>query len=324
MAKKKSNKTEKKQQKHNLKPGQLVAIRVSNELGRKLQIDHPEIEHMYRAGMTAPQISLELKVARSCKDSEIIARIAAMNAVSGGESYKGLIPKSELKEIRIRRSATHKIDPYCNYALKQARADQGLFIWELARDTGIGFNTLYSYETLRTMPPIDSRRKIAEALERTVEELFPDGLDEITRQVYEEREMDKLGAEIHAVEKFQRKLSPWARRRKLEELGSLRNPQAIHTVSESELPPYENGQTEKTYQNRLGKALNEAMGTLKDRERRILELRFGLEDGKEYTLEEVGRTFEVTGERIRQIEGKALRKLQSSDYATRLMAYTES
>lgn len=57
-------------------------------------------------------------------------------------------------------------------------------------------------------------------------------------------------------------------------------------------------------------ALNEVLQTLTDREERVLRLRYGLLDGKTHTLEEVGKEFGVTRERIRQIEGKALRKLR--------------
>jgi len=60
----------------------------------------------------------------------------------------------------------------------------------------------------------------------------------------------------------------------------------------------------------LKEQLNEVLNTLTDREAKVLRLRFGLEDGKARTLEEVGQRFEVTRERIRQIEAKALRKLR--------------
>ncbi len=60
----------------------------------------------------------------------------------------------------------------------------------------------------------------------------------------------------------------------------------------------------------LKEQLNEVLSTLTDREAKVLRLRFGLEDGRSRTLEEVGKEFEVTRERIRQIEAKALRKLR--------------
>jgi len=63
--------------------------------------------------------------------------------------------------------------------------------------------------------------------------------------------------------------------------------------------------------NRLvAPAIRKALSTLSDRERGVLELRFGLVDGSERTLEEVGQRFAVTRERIRQIEASALRKLR--------------
>ena len=65
----------------------------------------------------------------------------------------------------------------------------------------------------------------------------------------------------------------------------------------------------------------DVLSSLTPRERRVLELRFGLEDGKARTLEEVGREFSVTRERIRQIEGKALRKLRSPTRSRQLRDY---
>jgi RNA polymerase primary sigma factor len=60
----------------------------------------------------------------------------------------------------------------------------------------------------------------------------------------------------------------------------------------------------------LRESVQNALAVLSERERQVLEMRFGLMDGKEHTLEEVGQYFEVTRERIRQIEAKALRKLR--------------
>ena len=71
----------------------------------------------------------------------------------------------------------------------------------------------------------------------------------------------------------------------------------------------------------LKEQLEEVMNTLTPREAKVLKLRFGLEDGKARTLEEVGREFMVTRERIRQIEAKALRKLRHPSRSKRLKDY---
>ncbi|MCI9177568.1 MAG: RNA polymerase sigma factor RpoD [Clostridia bacterium] len=71
----------------------------------------------------------------------------------------------------------------------------------------------------------------------------------------------------------------------------------------------------------LREQLEEVMGTLTTREAKVLKLRFGLEDGKARTLEEVGREFMVTRERIRQIEAKALRKLRHPSRSKKLRDY---
>ena len=71
----------------------------------------------------------------------------------------------------------------------------------------------------------------------------------------------------------------------------------------------------------LKEQLEEVMSTLTPREAKVLKLRFGLEDGKARTLEEVGKVFQVTRERIRQIEAKALRKLRHPSRSKRLKDY---
>lgn len=73
----------------------------------------------------------------------------------------------------------------------------------------------------------------------------------------------------------------------------------------------------------LREQLIEVLSTLTDREQRVLILRFGLEDGKSRTLEEVGVEFKVTRERIRQIEAKALRKLRHRSRSEKLIDYLE-
>ena len=75
--------------------------------------------------------------------------------------------------------------------------------------------------------------------------------------------------------------------------------------------------------SQLKMQLSEVMSTLSEREQKVLSLRFGLEDGKPHTLEEVGRDFQVTRERIRQIEAKALRKLRHPTRSRKLRDYLE-
>lgn len=73
----------------------------------------------------------------------------------------------------------------------------------------------------------------------------------------------------------------------------------------------------------LKEQLNEVLGTLTDREQEVLKLRFGLEDGRTRTLEEVGKEFNVTRERIRQIEAKALRKLRHPSRSRKLKDFLD-
>ncbi|MBB1533841.1 MAG: RNA polymerase sigma factor RpoD [Mogibacterium diversum] len=73
----------------------------------------------------------------------------------------------------------------------------------------------------------------------------------------------------------------------------------------------------------LKEQLMEVLDTLSDREKKVLMLRFGLEDGRPRTLEEVGKEFNVTRERIRQIEAKALRKLRHPSRSKKLRDYLE-
>ncbi|UYN90224.1 MAG: sigma-70 family RNA polymerase sigma factor [Anaerolineales bacterium] len=81
--------------------------------------------------------------------------------------------------------------------------------------------------------------------------------------------------------------------------------------------------SQTAYKNMMEQKVHEVLGTLSPREARILRLRFGLENGRYYTLEEVGEKFGLTRERIRQIEGKALRRLRHPLRARQLRDYIQ-
>ena len=76
-------------------------------------------------------------------------------------------------------------------------------------------------------------------------------------------------------------------------------------------------------QQLLKEQVEAVLDSLSGRERRVLQLRFGLEDGRPLTLEEVGKEFNVTRERIRQIEAKALRKLRHPSRSRKLKDYLD-
>ena len=73
----------------------------------------------------------------------------------------------------------------------------------------------------------------------------------------------------------------------------------------------------------LRKELDKLLKTLTPREREIIKLRYGFKNGYMYTLEEVGRIFEVTRERVRQIEAKAVKKLQTPGRSRRLLGFLD-
>jgi RNA polymerase primary sigma factor len=93
------------------------------------------------------------------------------------------------------------------------------------------------------------------------------------------------------------------------ELGSFIEDEAMPTPTQS------------AYDNLLREKVEEVLTTLTPREARILRLRFGLQNGRSYTLEEVGQKFGLTRERIRQIEGKALRRLRHPRRSRQLRDY---
>ena len=92
-------------------------------------------------------------------------------------------------------------------------------------------------------------------------------------------------------------------------------------MSETNFPPLQNVETRNAAG--AGCTTSSVLKTLTPREEKVIKMRFGLDDGSEHTLEEVGQSFAVTRERIRQIEAKALRKLRHPSRSRKLRAFLE-
>jgi RNA polymerase primary sigma factor len=102
-------------------------------------------------------------------------------------------------------------------------------------------------------------------------------------------------------------------------IGEDENSQLQHFLEDQRIPSPDYS----AMKHLLREELEKVLGTLTDRERRVIRRRFGFDDGHYYTLEEVGREFGVTRERIRQIEAKALRRLKSQKRSIRVKDFLD-
>ena len=137
-------------------------------------------------------------------------------------------------------------------------------------------------------------------------------VQELSREPSPEEVADRMGIPVEKVQQIQ-KIA--------QEPISLESP--VGEEEDSNLgdfisDPHALDPYEYTAKMKLREELDDVLGTLTDREERVLRLRFGLIDGRQRTLEEVGKEFNVTRERIRQIEAKALRKLKHPSRSRKL------
>ena len=142
-------------------------------------------------------------------------------------------------------------------------------------------------------------------------------LQELGREPYPEEIAEKMGLPVERVREIQ-KIS--------QEPVSLETP--IGEEEDSHLGDFIQDDNvpvpaEAAAQTLLKEQLDEVLDTLTEREQKVLRLRFGMDDGRARTLEEVGKEFNVTRERIRQIEAKALRKLRHPSRSRKLKDYLD-
>ena len=97
----------------------------------------------------------------------------------------------------------------------------------------------------------------------------------------------------------------------------------MEPIIRSDIRPRAAKQVDAVSKELLKEQIDEVLSSLTPRECRVLQLRFGLEDGRSRTLEEIGQEFELTRERIRQIEAKALKRLRHPSRSRKLKDYLE-
>ncbi len=183
-----------------------------------------------------------------------------------------------------------------NDRILHAKKGHGYNMEILSLATSLSVGKLRDIINLRFIPSDDERKIISAALDEPWEWLFSPQLDEIIRKhiflprikLLNEIEAMQLGASILSLPSY----CPNEDIEKGIDLQSLRI--ELKSILDNKINP---------------------------RERRVLQLRFGLEDGRARTLEEVGKEFNVTRERIRQIEIKALRKLRHPSRSRKLRDY---
>ena len=172
-----------------------------------------------------------------------------------------------------------------NAALVRAREQIKLPAVEVAKEIGIPYNSYLFYESMKKYPSKEAQEKICNFYRKRgvfllEEDVFPEELKQITSKKY------KIEREIP--------------RHKLISLNDV----------SQRLLPYAKDIEKTVYEQQMDEELDNVLKTLTEREEKVIRLKFGFDDGYPRTLEEIGQIFNVTPERIRQIESKALRKLR--------------
>lgn len=208
-----------------------------------------------------------------------------------------MIQETETEEIEsislVRlRLITH------NARLVDARKERGMIQLEMAQRVGVSQGRLRDIENLRVIPTEEEIVNIACTLEKPTDYLFPEELlSAIKASVFSRRKVELTGPQVIYLTQVR-----W------QEL-----------ITDGGLDAVE----EKVDREMLALQIHEVMSTLKPIAQHVLTLRFGLDGKRAKTMEEVGREFHLTRERIRQIESKALRKLRHPSRSRKLKDYLD-
>jgi len=200
-----------------------------------------------------------------------------------------------------------RIDNYLNYTFRNERIEAGYTMRELAEIVGVSTPTICNYERLRTTPEDLVARNIAialnEKLKRTnnledyIAYLFPERLKKYVKEINDERKGFPKDALTHAV--------------------------PLNAKTKRQLPYSPDDPVENTQNSNLTESISKVMQTLTYNEREVIKLRMGLGEMHTCTQEEIARMMNISRERIRQIEAKALRKLQQPLRSRRLIGFLD-
>jgi len=184
-----------------------------------------------------------------------------------------------------------------NTRLVETRKAKGIKQTQMAEDISMSPTRLSWIENLKRVPTEDDMVKISAYLVETVDYLFPP----LLMKAIEEGVFSRRDAQ-------------------------LAEPEILNLTEAARLRLTYNGETEMIAEmdrKLLAEHIHHVLNTLEPREQKVLRLRFGLDSGTGLRLEDVGKEFGVTRERIRQIESKALRKLRHPSRSRRLKDYLD-
>lgn len=196
-----------------------------------------------------------------------------------------------------KKLSSNRKDDFYNWHFRSARLEAGYSRVRLANETGISKPAMESYERLRAFPCLNTAEKIASTIGRKKEEIFPEYLREMIKEVRIIRE------------NYSRDFA--------------NNATSLDDISEEEILVSEDNIIEDINYAELKRRFESVLNLLADKHRKVIKMRFGLEDGHCYSLKETGIALGLTKERIRQIQIKAMRKLRSPKYASQLVEFID-
>ncbi|MDJ0552906.1 MAG: sigma-70 family RNA polymerase sigma factor [Microcoleaceae cyanobacterium MO_207.B10] len=266
----------------------LVLIRSREKLEKKLQQEVDEAEWATAAKISVSELSDRLQKGRRAKNKMVTANLRLVTSIAKryqgrGLDYQDLIQEGSLGLIR----ATEKFDrtkgyKFSTYGIWWIRQAITRAICDYSRIIRL---PVYLYESVSQIKKIVNQISV---------ECCPLTAEEVATRM--EMTTEKLRFIVECAQ------------------GTLSLDYPIskgkHRIEQQEIEFQGETPAEYVFKNCLKEDIETVLKTLTDRERNVLRMRFGLDDGQEKTLKEIGETFNLTRERIRQIEVKALKKLE--------------